>query len=178
MIGAMTKLCTGCGCNKPLDEFYRSNERKDGRKNPCKVCVRDRVLAYSRDKYATAMGRSKQIHTSAKWRANKRELTFNICVEQVHVMLLLGRCAKTGIAFDLNSPSKGFTNPFGPSLDRIKSNVGYEPDNVQLVCNMFNMGKSDHDQLDFIAMCVAVSEKFRDDPAIIARLKELRDARL
>lgn len=49
-------------------------------------------------------------------------------------------------------------------------------DNVQLVNTMFNVGKSDHDEIDFIAMCVAVAERHAHDPQVIKRLKELRNA--
>lgn len=44
------------------------------------------------------------------------------------------------------------------------------------VNSMYNMGKADHAELDFIAMCVAVAERHADDPSVQQRLRELRNA--
>lgn len=60
------------------------------------------------------------------------------------------RCARTGISLDLTA-SDGM-KPFGPSLDRINNNIGYEPGNIQLVCYMYNSAKNqftDEDVLRF-----------------------------
>lgn len=35
------KICTKCGAEKPLDEFYRSASARDGRKAHCKQCGRE-----------------------------------------------------------------------------------------------------------------------------------------
>ena len=48
----------------------------------------------------------------------------------------LGRCAVSGIAFDLTGGTGG---PFAPSLDRIDNSVGYEEGNVRLVCHAVNL---------------------------------------
>lgn len=59
-------------------------------------------------------------------------------------------CARTGIPFDLTIGSGRL--PFGPSVDRIDNALGYEPDNIQIVCNIYNFGKNvftDADMLKF-----------------------------
>lgn len=170
------KTCRQCQRSKPGSAFGRHAGSKDGRRGTCAQCVRDHMLVYSRDRYASPLGRARQMVNGAKCRAKRDGISFNVCVEQIHMLVLLGRCQKSGIPFDLLPPENGYTNPFAPSLDRIDARLGYEPDNVQVVCNMFNMGKSDHHELDFIAMCVAVADNFRGDPVVIARLGALRDA--
>ncbi len=35
----LTKVCTKCGVEKVLDEFYRSKRGKFGRCSHCKLCV-------------------------------------------------------------------------------------------------------------------------------------------
>ena len=34
----MSKVCTKCKVEKPLDEFYRNKKQKDGRRASCKEC--------------------------------------------------------------------------------------------------------------------------------------------
>ena len=34
----MSKVCTKCKVEKPLDEFYRNKKQKDGRRARCKEC--------------------------------------------------------------------------------------------------------------------------------------------
>lgn len=49
------------------------------------------------------------------------------------------RCAVSGIAFEPpGSGVTGLTEPFAPSLDRIKAGGKYEIGNVRLVCNIVN----------------------------------------
>lgn len=56
----MNKICSKCGISKPLDNFYKHKDGKDGRRPDCKECVkkrsekyyqehRDEVLKYSRN---------------------------------------------------------------------------------------------------------------------------------
>jgi hypothetical protein len=37
-----TKVCTKCGVEKPLTEFYRDKSKKDGRRNICKSCDKEK----------------------------------------------------------------------------------------------------------------------------------------
>jgi len=49
----LTKACRACGQTKPLHEFARHANNKDGRLYRCKVCERSRVRAYQRRKAAS-----------------------------------------------------------------------------------------------------------------------------
>ena len=44
------------------------------------------------------------------------------------------------------------------SIDRINSNKGYIPGNVQLVCTDVNIAKNDLSQKDFIKLCKTISK--------------------
>ncbi|RUW55647.1 hypothetical protein EOA32_01100 [Mesorhizobium sp. M1A.F.Ca.ET.072.01.1.1] len=120
---------------------------------------------------------AKSLFGGAKLRARASQLSFNICLDHVRILLELGTCQKSGLVFDL-SDAKGKRRPFGPSLDRKDNSRGYEPDNIQLVCNLYNVGKNEHDELDFIAMCLAVAARNQNNNAAIARFNELLNARL
>lgn len=67
-------------------------------------------------------------------------------VEDIAAVLDGGRCAQTGIQFDLERTEHSHNNPFAPSPDRIDSSRGYTKDNVQFVCWMYNAMKSDFPQ--------------------------------
>ena len=49
-------------------------------------------------------------------------------------------------------------NLHGPSIDRIDNNKGYTTDNCQIVCNMYNTGKGQHTDLEFLDFCKKVVE--------------------
>jgi len=52
------KLCKKCSCDKPLSEFYRSKQAKDGVRSVCKACDNQRKLVYA-EKNAEAIARNK-----------------------------------------------------------------------------------------------------------------------
>lgn len=143
------------------------------RKRPA---VRRAVKARLNAAYLDPYGRAKKLCGTAKMRAYRSGREFSITVEHVHCVIAMGVCQKSGLPFDLTNRSHGAINPFAPSIDRIDNAKGYTSDNIQIVCSMFNMGKHEHREVDFIAMCVAVAERFANDPAVCARLKELRGA--
>jgi len=60
-------------------------------------------------------------------------------------------CALSGIKIDVETLGNA-------SLDRMDSNKGYTPDNVQFVHKMVNYMKVDFDQKDFIDMCKKIAK--------------------
>jgi len=63
--------------------------------------------------------------------------------EQALVEASGGRCAVTGISFGLHRPDGWLRRPFAPSIDRIDSKVGYDPENVRLVCVAVNIAMNE-----------------------------------
>lgn len=47
-----TKRCSKCGCEKPMDEFYKSSKSPDGRQAWCKPCVTNAHRARAKRKAA------------------------------------------------------------------------------------------------------------------------------
>lgn len=124
-------------------------------------------------KYQSSIGRAKNILSNARMRAKTKRLEFTVSLEFVVSIIEVGFCQRSGLLFDLSNTKRN-SNPFGPSLDRIDSKIGYTPENSQVVCSMYNFGKNEHDEIDFISMCIAVAEKNEITPQITERLKELR----
>lgn len=134
------------------------------------------IIAQIARHHTTARGRAVRLVVSARGRAKKYGYDFDLNNDAIERVLLEGRCEKSGIILDLNPRSDVMRNPLAPSIDRIDNSGGYTISNSQVVCNMFNCGKGEATEIDFIAMCVAVAERHADNPEVIQRLKELRNA--
>jgi hypothetical protein len=96
--------------------------------------------------------------TAAQKRMQRRGMEFDIDREDIANRILAGRCEMTGLAFDLNVYKNGRRNPFAPSIERIDPSRGYTKDNVQVVCCIYNVAKSDWTVGDVIKMSKALLE--------------------
>lgn len=91
----------------------------------------------------------KNILTSARSRAKKNKLEFNIDFDFIKELFNSQnkKCIKTGIEFELNKHEikinqKRNLSPWTLSIDRIDNSKGYTKDNVQLVCLIYNIAKN------------------------------------
>lgn len=217
----MTKRCTTCNVDKPLDSFCRNHRHKDGLNYRCKQCSREydkrynvdnrqrrmeykaryrianreKIAEYAADRadkqrayYETNKDAIKayqkrkrfesrdavrvmletDLHQRMKfiWKgrmshARKKNIVFDIAIDDLVALHAAqgAACALTGIPFDM-SRSHGFrASPLGPSIDRIDPARGYVIDNVQLVCFVVNMAKSEYPIELFNVMCRARVEQ-------------------
>lgn len=69
-----------------------------------------------------------------------------------------GKCAVTGINFELDKNSNFRKRPFAPSLDRIDSNQGYVKSNIRFVCTIVNIALNEFGDIIFDRMCKAYVE--------------------
>jgi len=73
-----------------------------------------------------------------------------------------GRCAISGIKMALPPSGRAWerlgNDPYKPSLDRIDSSKGYFKGNVQFVCNMANLCKSNWTDQQVIEFCVLTTQ--------------------
>ncbi|QWY83179.1 postulated decoy of host sigma factor protein [Rhizobium phage RHph_X2_24] len=185
-----TKRCLRCGETKSSDMFGADNRATDRRKSECKPCrnemEKQRRLTWTDEqkekhakrtnKYYRESLRSKATHltSSAKIRAQNRGMQFEISADFIHASLIVGHCWATGLPFRYPDGNAKNTTPFSPSIDRRNTQLGYTNENVQVVCSIYNLGKNHHDEIDFIAMCMAVAERNKNNEAAKQRLKELR----
>lgn len=163
-----SKTCSKCGTlyeGDLLDFFYAARSKKSGVQSRCKRCVKEHGYReamklnkdYNKDRYdkykeklqsvkreylLTPRGRVVTLLNSAKTRAIKKGVEFDLDVESM-LSLLEGQnncCLLTGIEFDFSSSggSRKF-NPKAPSLDRIDPKKGYTPGNVRLVLTCVNL---------------------------------------
>lgn len=146
-----TRVCSACHKEKPDEDF------PSGRKavNQCRSCI---AAMNRRAYYSNINRRAYHIYTSAQKRAIANGLEFSITKEWVIEQLNIGICAATNIPFDFskNKSSKSKRNPFAPSIDRIDSSRGYTPDNVEMVCLMYNLAKRAWRNEDLIIMAKAM----------------------
>lgn len=133
-------------------EYYRNYHKEYYIKNKNNFSIR------SCKTYSSVDGRAKSLYSSAKRRSIKHNLEFDLSFSKIVVTLMLGKCERTGITFDLSPASKTWRNPYAPSLDRINSNKGYTNDNVKVVVNMYNTGKGQHTDEEFIKFCHIVAK--------------------
>jgi hypothetical protein len=81
--------------------------------------------------------------TLVKIRSRAKELsrTCSIDAKDIEVILLSsgGRCAVTGLKFDLSECNGQGKRPFYHSVDRIDSSKGYTTNNIRLVCLAANI---------------------------------------
>lgn len=88
------------------------------------------------------MGRARLLRNGAKNRSKDYE---ELALEPLAAAIRRGRCAVTGIRFELGPWPDYLKNPFAPSLDRIDPRFGYRDDNVQVVIWAYNLLKAEMD---------------------------------
>ena len=139
-----------------LTEKTRAADRRAKMKELGLIPSRKRRVPYSVYKL-TAAYRARRMYFSAKSRAEKYNEKFDLDQEWIKRTLDEGVCERSGVAFDLNYEKGKYTNAFGPSIDRIDSSKGYTKINCQIVCNMYNTGKGQHSDAEFIEFCKQVA---------------------
>lgn len=86
---------------------------------------------------------SKRAAAQSRHRAKKLKLPHDIDAHYIDVLLVEQQfvCAVSGIPFEASDDQ--FGGPFGPSLDRIKPELGYVCGNLRVVCQIVNVAMSD-----------------------------------
>ena len=97
----------------------------------------------------------KTFFTACRKNAKKRDIEFGITIEEAWDLFEKqnGMCALSGVSIRLcgNTPIGRKENT--ASLDRIDSNKGYTPDNIQWVHKKVNIMKNILDESEFIQWC-------------------------
>lgn len=122
-----------------IDDKLAFNQARYGRN-------REKYLAWRARWGSSTVGRLTTVLCSARARAKKRGLPFDLDMEWLAGLWELqgGRCALTGLPMETPFRAEEATNkrhfhPFSPSLDRITPGLGYTKENTRLVCTAINL---------------------------------------
>ena len=163
------KVCSKCSQSLPLCSFYKGNASY-GKMSWCKDCARiyaredhrknpEKRRAIDRKRLASPVGRAGNIYRAARRRALAKGVEFSVSLARIERALVLGVCEKTGIPFDFSAPDGVSRNPYAASIDRIDPFDGYTDSNVQIVVSMYNLGKSQFTDAEFVAFCKIVAAR-------------------
>lgn len=149
-----------CQCECGHIQWKASNALKLGKTHACKKCAA-LLVAYgdtSANINSVINSKFNQIKSNRNVRSKVSKLPFTITESDLQDLYNKSHfCALSGI--DLS------VKPFQPlskqnlSIDRIDSNRGYEPDNIQLVDKRINMMKQSFTNEEFIELCCKVAEQ-------------------
>lgn len=97
--------------------------------------------------------------STLKSSAEKRGIPFAILKSDIATLAekQQWRCAQTGIPLNLTYGNG--QQPFGPTIDRIDNDIGYEPGNIQLVCFMYNCAKNQFTTSDVFRLARALIDQ-------------------
>jgi hypothetical protein len=94
-----------------------------------------------------------RLFNSAKLKAKKRQLDFDIKYNDVYRQVKRGSCPLSGITFDHRAkPLQGPDLPFRASLDRIDNTRGYFEDNILVIVKIANHAKWNWNQEDLMKL--------------------------
>ena len=136
------KECTACARVLDVREFYRDVKSADGRCTRCRYCrrhVRNAGSNRMNSHLRVLLRRSR--HSAARrgrmdgGRGRRMEHTIDMAWILRQMDLQEGRCAYSGFRMDSKCHSL-----YQASLERRDNTLGYVPENVILVCNVFNIG--------------------------------------
>lgn len=140
-----SKVCMNCNQYKYVSEFWGNKMNSDGLQTYCKICSKNRTHECA----SSFEGYMKYLYTSLKQNALKRNITVDITSNDIINLYhyQCGKCSLTGrtMTHTRQDPDKtvGAKYHNNISVDRIDSNKGYTPDNIQLVCAIINIMKWD-----------------------------------
>ena len=119
--------------------------------------------AESRRKYRLSEnGRVRILLSSAKLRAKKSKVEFDLDIKWLVSKLKSGRCEMSKIKFTFDQPKKGYHhNPYAPSLDRHDPKKGYTKENTKVVIWAYNQAKGQWNQQHFRRIIRAIARNFK-----------------
>lgn len=149
----ITKTCTLCGETKPLEEFTKHRQMKDGYSYWCKTCNNARTKAFRESPsgiYTSLKGRQ----TYAKTHLGKKDRGYHLNPKPITVTreefiswynFQLKFCAYCGISEDLLGSTNDKYNDKNKrlSVDCMDNEIGYALGNMVLACSRCNSIKSD-----------------------------------
>lgn len=163
-----SKKCTKCNEVFDLTNFYTTGKKVSGEpkyNSWCKKCISEKQSSYHKKTWGedklqyTSFKRTKSVRSYLSYlrgRALGRRKDIDIDIN--HLLNVWekqeGKCALTG--WDMTMILGQGIIQTNCSIDRIDSSVGYTEDNIQLVCRIVNISKSNMPLNDFVNLCKSV----------------------
>lgn len=155
----MTKTCTKCGKEKLLDEFHKDSQGYLGRKSRCKDCISGYMKEWGQKSEVKKSKKNnlrnfvlnqpeKRMVQSARERSKKAGI---ICAITHKDIVIPEVCPVFGVVLKKGNREN---KEDAPSIDRIKSELGYVPGNVAVISYRANRVKNngsadDHRRIAF-----------------------------
>lgn len=99
--------------------------------------------------------RASRLISDARKKHRKKNNDFDITVDDISCAIQNGKCAATGLQFNLNAPF----SPMTPSLDQIIPSIGYTRSNTQVVSLIYNLAKGNWTHADVITLAKCLLER-------------------
>lgn len=161
------RICSKCGCDKPLASFYTSGKKVDGSTKYaswCSSCVKTKMASYHKRTWGkeklhyTAFKRTKDYKSYLSYLLSKAKRRGECSIDLSYLCSLwesqAGKCAITGWQMTMRL-ADGVVST-NASIDRIDSSIGYKEGNIQLVCRCANVAKHDLTMDEFVMLCRSV----------------------
>ena len=190
-----SKICNGCGIEKPSSMFCKASDTADGTYSRCRECrsAQQKAQRQNPEKAARLKASERRSHhknrtlkrgfylvKEAKNRARKMGLSFNLDEhrDNIQARVMAGVCEMTGIPFSLQTGLGHIWD--SPSLDRIDPKIGYEIMNVRVVLLCLNVMMNNWGEAKLIEVVDALKAKRQATPTLLdrweANLKRRLDA--
>lgn len=152
-----TKRCFKCGVVKPIADFYKHPQTKDGHLNKCKECTRADVQKnytnhidyyHKYDQYRYRENKNRlldHVYRGIVNRCNGVQRKYSSTgTTPISMAEWKSFCTSTSTEFDKLYDAwkkSGFQRKMAPSIDRIDNNRGYTIDNMQWLSQSDNSRK-------------------------------------
>lgn len=131
-MGMASKICSGCKCNKDIEDFPPDRRAKDGKQSKCRACINNWMNNHYRKNPVWSMLRR------AKSRSKKEGFDFDITEQDITP--LPERCPVLGVQLRISIIAQ---DPCAYSIDRIDNTKGYIKGNVAVMSYKANRLKND-----------------------------------
>jgi len=127
----LTKVCTLCSREQPLEAFHVNKHQASGRDSRCKICKKEKARKDREDNYFKEYTKTKKGECSSKG------YPFNLTAEYIEE-LWTGTCAITGHTIQYGKKGSGSHHKDHAHLDRFDPDLGYIKGNVAWVSGRIN----------------------------------------
>jgi 5-methylcytosine-specific restriction endonuclease McrA len=172
----LTKICSSCGADKLIDEFYKDNRYKDGVRGVCKSCLNDYSTTYKENNPELIKNNMRKHilnntikiwahHVIASHKSKGYPVDFKIN-ELIKLSQTTPICKYCDSKLDYTTPfgnRKHIERTTAPTVDRINNELNLTIDNIEIICNKCNVTKQDRTRKDFYEYCKNIYLKFKGE---------------